>query len=48
VTVAIVALRVAHVLALRGSPWFTIQVSDMEVVGMGATIPLTDDCVRTP
>ena len=25
-----------------------IQVSDMEVVGMGATIPLTYDCVRTP
>ena len=25
-----------------------IQVSDMEVVGMGGTIPLTYDCVRTP
>ena len=25
-----------------------IQVSDMEVVGMGATIPLTYDCVRNP
>ena len=25
-----------------------IQVTDMEVVGMGATIPLTYDCVRTP
>jgi serine/threonine-protein kinase len=25
-----------------------IQVSDMEVVGMGSTIPLTYDCVRNP
>ena len=25
-----------------------IQVSDMEVVGMGTPIPLTDDCVRNP
>jgi hypothetical protein len=25
-----------------------IQVSDMEVVGMGAAIPLTFDCVRNP
>ena len=25
-----------------------IQVSDMEVVGIGGTIPLTDDCVRNP
>jgi hypothetical protein len=25
-----------------------IQVTDMEVVGMGATIPLTYDCVRNP
>jgi hypothetical protein len=25
-----------------------IQVSDMEVVGMGAPIPLTYDCVRNP
>ncbi len=25
-----------------------IQVSDMEVVGMGTPIPLTYDCVRTP
>jgi serine/threonine-protein kinase len=25
-----------------------IQVTDMEVVGMGATIPLTYDCLRNP
>lgn len=25
-----------------------IQVTDMQVVGLGATIPLTYDCVRTP
>jgi hypothetical protein len=25
-----------------------ILPSDMEVVGMGSTIPLTFDCVRTP
>jgi len=25
-----------------------LQVTDMEMVGMGATIPLTYDCVRNP